>query len=146
MHALGHSSEYGVARDVVAFTVFRRAVWVQAVAVWEWCECDVELAPVGFSRRGTRVRHGDDTGGVVAEIGMELVFDCVSGAAVASACGVSGLDEFAFDNAMKGETIIEAVADQFNEVFDGVGRFIDEELDLDFGIRLFLQVDEGVEL
>ena len=77
---------------------------------------------------------------------MELVFDCVAGTAVASVCGVSGLDEFAFDNAMKGETIIEAVADQFNEVFDGVGRFIDEELDLDFGIRLFLQVDEGVEL
>ncbi len=65
---------------------------------------DKELATVGV---GTRVRHAQDAGLVVLEVGMELVFKPISRAACSVSKRTACLDHKAGDDAVENTAIIE---------------------------------------
>ena len=79
----------------------------------------------------------------MAQVGMEFVFDDVSGSAIACAGRITGLDEFSRDHTVERQSVIKAAADEFHEVVDGFGCFVDEKLDLDVRVRIFFEIDQG---
>src|SRR5215469_5793650 len=90
-------------------------------------ERDVELAACRIGIAGPRHRHG------AAHVGLlvELRLDLVAGTAGAGAVGIPALDDEARLHPVEGETVVEALLRQRDEVLYRLGRVVGEELDDD---------------
>src|SRR5262245_4883224 len=88
---------------------------------------DVELAArgVGILAAG----HGYHAADMLLLV--ELRLDLVTGTAGAVALGIAALDHEARLDAMEGESVVEALVGEGDEVLDGLGRIVGKELDLD---------------
>ena len=93
---------------------------------------DEELAAVGA---GAGVGHRERSDLVLVRIAFELVFEAIAGAAAAGAGGVAALDHEVGDDAVEDGAVVEFVAGQEDEVVDGLGRFLGEQLADDFAAR-----------
>ena len=72
---------------------------------------------------------------------MEFALEAVAGAAGAGAGGVSSLGHEAFENAMEGDAVVEALAGEEDEVVDDPGNFVCVEFDLE--LIALLQLEDG---
>ena len=83
---------------------------------------DEELASIGV---GPSVRHAEDSGGGVGELGDDFVGESAAvdgGAAAAGAGGVAGLDHEVADDAVGGDGVVVACCGEGGEVVAGLGR------------------------
>jgi len=94
---------------------------------------DEELAAgaVGVHAAG----HADDAAGVldgvVDAVGSKLALDVPAGAADAVAQRAAALDHKAGDDAVEGQTVVEALTDQLLEILTGDGGSFLVQLDVD---------------
>ena len=83
---------------------------------------DEELASIGV---GPSVRHAEDSGCGVGELGDDFVGESAAvdgGAAAAGAGGVAGLDHEVADDAVGGDGVVVACCGEGGEVVAGLGR------------------------
>ena len=83
---------------------------------------DKKLASVGI---GPSVRHAEDSGCGVGELGDDFVGESAAvdgGAAAAGAGGVAGLDHEVADDAVGGDGVVVACCGEGGEVVAGLGR------------------------
>jgi hypothetical protein len=83
---------------------------------------DEELASVGV---GSCIRHAEDSGCGVGELGDDFVGESAAvdgGAAAAGAGGVAGLDHEVADDAVGGDGVVVACCGEGGEVVAGLGR------------------------
>ena len=121
---------------------------VQVVEVWGGDVSDEELRAVGV---GAGVCHGEDAGAIVSEVGVEFVVEAIAGSAAAGAGRVTGLGHEVGDDAVEGGAVVVAQAGEVDEVVDGDGDEVGEEVEVDVtffgdyggGVSVFV-VDEGV--
>src|SRR5689334_5688696 len=90
---------------------------------------DEELAAVAV-RPGVGHREGSGLMGLRAE----LVLEGVTGTASTAARGVAALCHKARDHAVKDDAVVEAIARQEDEIVDGFGCVLWEQLDLDVAL------------
>ena len=86
-------------------------------------EVDEELGSTGV---GSGIRHGDCS----PDVGMslaELIIDLISGSTGTVALGASSLDHEVLDDPVEGESVVESIFGEFDEVSCGDGHVIVHE-------------------
>src|SRR5438105_4696193 len=110
--------------DIQSFGYFSKHR-MSSVEVRGRSKSDEELATVGV---WTGVRHREDSFGVVLELGMDFIGECITGAAAACACRVAALDHESIDHAVKDDSVVEVFFCELDEIRNSVGRLLLEEL------------------
>ena len=82
--------------------------------------------------------------GILYAVGSKLALDGFFGAARTVAKGIAALDHKAGDDAVEGKTIIKAVIDKLQEVFDGDGSGLRIQLHGDGAVIFNLNCDNRV--
>jgi hypothetical protein len=93
---------------------------------------DEELGTVGV---GACVGHGEAADFVLRFAWADFIGEFIACVAGAGALGASALDHEIGDDAMKFQSVIEAIAGEKDEVIHGLGRVLGEKIDGDLAAR-----------